>query len=345
MATNTETNTEDIILVQREEGTTPQVTPVVNTVNPEEYGAVRFTGNPATQRARNWIFTLNNYADSDVTRLAALVPSKAAYVIYGREVGESGTPHFQGYVSWVRREPFNNVRKMLGGRAHIEVAKFVAKAIEYCKKEGDVTEHGEPKVKKSGQRSDLEDFKDAVKKGETNCKVLREEHSDVFAKYQGFCVQYIIDNAPSIIPDLHVLSEWQQKLNGILNLEADRRKIYFVVDEVGNSGKSWFAKYYEWQHPEDTQVIQPGKRTDMAYMLEMTSRVIFLDCPRAKQGDFIQYDILEQIKDGTVSSYKYQCVNKKFAKKVHVVVLMNQEPDMTKLSADRYEIIHAQKPE
>jgi hypothetical protein len=46
---------------------------------------------------------------------------------------------------------------------------------------------------------------------------------------------------------------------------------------------------------------------------------------------------LEELKNGYVFSPKYESKNKSFPTP-HVVVLMNETPDRSKLSADRYSI-------
>uniref|UniRef100_UPI00404810C6 hypothetical protein n=1 Tax=Yoonia sp. TaxID=2212373 RepID=UPI00404810C6 len=64
---------------------------------------------------------------------------------------------------------------------------------------------------------------------------------------------------------------------------------------------------------------------------------LFLDCTR-KQVEYMPYTFLEELKDGLVMCSKYESCIKKYAA-VHVVCLMNQMPDSTALSADRYNII------
>jgi len=297
---------------------------------------------PQTQsRARNWVFTLNNWTQPDVDRITALVPGEAKYIIFGRESGANGTPHLQGFIQFQNSNRFNRARQLLGEQCHIEVAKSIYNAIEYCKKEEDYEEHGEAPTKTAqGKRTDIDEFKDAVKNGMLSMKELREHHSEVLAKYTGWCNQYVVDNTPPQEVQFFPLFPWQQTLYATLALPASRREIIFIVDHTGNKGKSWFARYYHFLHPETTQILQPGKRNDMAFILETTTRVLFMDAPRAKQGEYLQYDFLEQIKDGMVSSYKYTCITKLFPEIVHVVVLMNEEPDMTKLSQDRYVIVN-----
>jgi hypothetical protein len=283
----------------------------------------------------NWVFTLNNYTDEDVERLNDL-GDQVKYLIAGKEVGEAGTPHLQGFVSFARRVTMRKCKDVLGGNPHVESARQVDNAIEYCKKDGDYFEIGQ--FRRAGSRSDLDAFKADVKNGMLSLKEIRENHSKVYAKYQRFCVEYIQDNYETPPLEMHQLRQWQQDLNVILNREPENRVINFLVDEVGNTGKSWFAHYYKSLH-EKVQILLPGKKADMAYVLESGIRVLFIDAPRSKQGEYLQYDFLEEVKNGYVFCAKYESRFKTFGK-VHVVVLMNELPDMTKLSNDRYNIIH-----
>lgn len=76
----------------------------------------------------------------------------------------------------------------------------------------------------------------------------------------------------------------------------------------------------------------------MAYALDLSTTVLFVDAPRSKQGEYIQYDFLEEAKNGYVFSPKYES-RMKILPKMHVCVFMNERPDMHKLSQDRYHII------
>lgn len=159
----------------------------------------------------------------------------------------------------------------------------------------------------------------------------------MYAKYTRFCLEYIQDHYPAKELPKHPLREWQQRLNEDLNRVPDDRTITFLVDLMGNSGKTWFAHYYASLH-DNVQVMLPARKMDMAYALDSTIRVLFVDAPRSKQGEYIQYDFLEDVKNGYVFSTKYESRLKTLGK-VHVVVSMNEMPDLTKLSSDRYNII------
>jgi hypothetical protein len=286
-------------------------------------------------RAKHWAFTLNNYTDEDVTRLSVL-PNGAVYICFGRETGENGTPHLQGHVTFLAKVVFNVVRLFVGERAHLEVARNCNASIQYCKKDGDFIEVGTLPAG-SGSRNDLASFKEAVKSGMIALCDIRENHSDVYGRMPRFCLEYIADHTPLPDMDMFPLREWQQELNNYLIHQPDRREIVFLVDRVGNTGKSWFCHYYARLH-DNSQVLLPGKKADMAYALRCDIRVLFIDAPRSKQSDFLQYDFFEDVKNGYVFSTKYES-RIKYLQKCHVVICMNEQPDLTKLSADRYKII------
>lgn len=64
------------------------------------------------------------------------------YIIYGMECGAEGTPHLQGVICFQEAKTETSVRKLLPG-CHIEIARALPAAIEYCKKEGLFYERGE----------------------------------------------------------------------------------------------------------------------------------------------------------------------------------------------------------
>lgn len=290
-------------------------------------------------RAKHWSFTLNNFTPEDVDRLS--VPSAdIEYLIFGRETGASGTPHLQGTVCFRSRKRLQQVIAMIG-QAHCTVTRFLSRSIVYCKKEGDFTEIGvEPQEQQSKRKerenSEIEEFKDTVKEGTLDMTTLREMHSTVCAQFPKFVNQYIDDHRPRPVSETHPLRPWQQELNNKIRLAPSSREIIFIVDAAGNQGKSWFARYFCDLH-ETAQIIIPGKKADMALVVRQDATVFFFDCPRSKQGDFIQYDFLEELKNGYIFSPKYESKIKRLAVP-HVVVLMNEAPVMDKLSSDRYSV-------
>lgn len=298
---------------------------------------------PQTTRGRHWCFTLNNYTEDDIQRLSNL-GTDIDYIIFAKEVGSvDGTPHLQGFVTFPRKLRFSSVRVLLSQRAHIELAKNVPASIQYCRKAetaaSDIFEFGEAPVKKQGERVDINKFKEAVKGGLRKPSEIREAFSEVYAKYPRFCKEYVMDQFKIEI-EYHPLRIWQAELNHMLLLEPDRRKVIFVVDFVGDTGKSWFCDYYCSIH-DNAQILMPAKLADMIYVLEQHIRVLFLDCPRSLSAEVMEYvyGFIENVKNGRILNTKYESCMKRL-NKLHVVVLMNETPNMSKLSQDRYHLIN-----
>lgn len=91
-------------------------------------------------RSRAWCFTLNNYTPDEERIVHEL---ECTYLVCGREVGELGTPHLQGYVYFKNARFDNGVRSILR-RAHWEVARSDHETNRtYCTKGGDYFETGQ----------------------------------------------------------------------------------------------------------------------------------------------------------------------------------------------------------
>lgn len=92
------------------------------------------------------------------------------------------------------------------------------------------------------------------------------------------------------------------------------------------------------KHSDKTQVLSIGKRDDIAHVIDVSKSVFFFNVPRGGM-EFFQYTILEQLKDRMVFSPKYNSKMKFLHKTPHVLVFCNEEPDLTKMSEDRYHIV------
>lgn len=103
------------------------------------------------QFVRNFCFTLNNYTQEEEDDIKKI---HHEYIIYGKEIGEEGTPHLQGYIELTKKMRFSSVKKLMP-RAHIEARRGTQQqAIDYCKKEGNFIELGI--CKNQGHRTDLD---------------------------------------------------------------------------------------------------------------------------------------------------------------------------------------------
>jgi len=90
--------------------------------------------------AKRWCFTWNNYPDGAVSSIVPVLKALGAFII-GREVGEGGTPHLQGYVEFSSKKRALSVGLPKG--IHWEKAKGSrAQNIAYCSKDGDYVHDG-----------------------------------------------------------------------------------------------------------------------------------------------------------------------------------------------------------
>lgn len=92
--------------------------------------------------AIKWCFTYNNYSNDDYLKLINnLEPIVLAYVI-GKEVGENGTPHLQGYCKFKKRFRLTALKK-INEKIHWEKCKGSEEQnITYCTKDGDYVVKG-----------------------------------------------------------------------------------------------------------------------------------------------------------------------------------------------------------
>lgn len=109
-------------------------------------------------KSRSWCFTINNYTDAEYK---AILDIEYRYVCVGKEVGESGTPHLQGYIELPGPVRLSAVKALVGDRAHLEQRRGTPEeASKYCKKDGDFFEDGI--LPKQGRRTDLESVATAI---------------------------------------------------------------------------------------------------------------------------------------------------------------------------------------
>lgn len=98
---------------------------------------------PSNIKRKGYCFTLNNYTDEEYSGICRRLRDTTQYFIVGKEVGDQGTPHLQGYCYFSVPNSFVQAKDQLSGRVHLEVAKGSgANNRVYCSKGEDFVEHG-----------------------------------------------------------------------------------------------------------------------------------------------------------------------------------------------------------
>lgn len=292
---------------------------------------------------RRFCFTWNNWpSDADVRLRRLAADPRVRYLIFGREVApETGTPHLQGFVIYTGPTTFHAVKGDVDRSIHVEAAR--ASSIvnrDYCMKDGNYEEFGDLEGSQ-GKRSDWDEYKQWVTdlgRLPTRREVM-VQWTKLYARYP----KAVMDIAAAILPHPVICSGtprlgWQTRIEGICRGEPNPRKIHFVVDSVGNGGKTWMTRYLMSTMPDEVQVFRIGKRDDLAHSIDVSKKIFLFDVPR-EQMIYLQYSILESIKDQLIFSPKYDSTLKIIAHATVVIVFCNEAPDLTVLSVDRYSVI------
>lgn len=203
-----------------------------------------------------WVFTVNNYCKKDVRTLKYLAEAKGnsvAYMIFGKEKGEKGTPHLQGYVHYQTRKRFSTVKKMLdlSTKPHLEALRGTPQqASDYCKKESDYWEHGElPEDAGQGKRNDLMEIKHKIDGGDTVDSLGRDDdHFGSYVRYARNLSRYEDSLAGPRTFKSQVVVFYGDP-GTFKSFSANRFKdSYEVVRPSGKNQPVWFDGYIPREH-------------------------------------------------------------------------------------------------
>lgn len=288
-------------------------------------------------RSRAYSFTIHNFNEE----AEALLQSNyfnCQYLVYGYEVGgETQRPHLQGYVYFANARSFDSVRKELTklGSPHLEQAKGDPNQnYDYCSKDGNYLELGvRPKSQKEKGASSEERWEHvrlAALEGRFN-----DIPADLYIRYHGAIHKIYAERVKPVPTNLiSELRPWQQVLADELAQPPHDRKVIWYVDTIGHTGKSRMADYIVWRL--GGFAIPNGKSVDLAYALPDNPRIVVFDLVR-KMEDHVNYGFMEAVKNGTVFSPKFHSQVKYFPQP-HVVIFSNFQPDLSALSADRWDV-------
>lgn len=120
--------------------------------------------------AKTWCFTLNNPSDDDLRIFQSWVPEVTRLVVT-REIGESGTPHFQGALTSKTAHRLSYWKKM-HPKVHWEIAR--ARDPHLYPKKHDSEPLLDVDNRAQGARSDLEEMKAAILDGASKEELLTE---------------------------------------------------------------------------------------------------------------------------------------------------------------------------
>lgn len=160
---------------------------------------------PSAQ-SKYYVFTINNHTVEEEKGLSSLYlpDGPVTYVTFGREVGESGTPHLQGYIELRRKTRLRGVKALPGlSRAHLEIRRGSAdEARIYCHKDGDFVQYGVIS-KGPGQRKDLLQVQRKLDEGVPMVDIA-QEHFGSYVRYHKSFEEYRNLRLPKLARDVEV---------------------------------------------------------------------------------------------------------------------------------------------
>ncbi len=305
--------------------------------------------------ARRWCVTVNNYDDDDLERIKSFCTSeRCQYAVFGKEIGENGTRHIQGFLHMRKKVRMTTLKKNVCKTGHYETAKGSDDDNQkYCSKEGEVFhEVGTPAPKHGTNTSYVNaiDLSKRLADGESLIGLLKQEHYAVAYLRHAKCIEDIVDATKrdtgkarfeSNYLNLNlVMYEWQVQLyNLLVNNEPSDRYIYWYVDYYGCAGKSTFVNYFLARHP--SRCFFGGKISDLSYAYNY-EKYVFFDLSRSGFCEYLM-GFMEQLKNGRIFSSKYKSSDKFFSPP-HVVVFSNKLPLDDSFSSDRLRIKNISDP-
>jgi len=224
--------------------------------------------------ARHWVFTLNNYTDADVSKLECYGEAlgggdstrQPCYLVYGFELSESGTPHLQGYVAFLKRLSLRSVKAVVSSRAHCEVARGTPEeASIYCKKSGTFKEYGCLPCGR-GRKSSLGELAARIRSGATE-EAIELEFPAEFIRYRSNILAQLRARAPARSEPPNVIILWGRTGTGKSRSVYDFHELSTIYK---HDGGSWFDGY-------EGHIIAlfddySGSEFKLAYLLKLLDR-------------------------------------------------------------------------
>lgn len=195
--------------------------------------------------SRGYCWTLNNYTQEEVDNLKTwgqkeVDSEKVKYLIAGEEIGdEKKTPHLQGFIYYKNKKKAIDVKKDIGKRAHIEVAKGTPQqAANYCKKDGKFWEIGLVPIK--GKRTDIDNIREGLKKGKTLKEISNECKSLQSLRFANEWLKYNDNGTRENIDVTWIFGKSNSGKTFMVNEYVDHEDTYIKSSSTGR----WWDGYY-----------------------------------------------------------------------------------------------------
>jgi len=247
----------------------------------------------------NWCYTWNNYDETILDLWLDTLKNKCKKWIYGKEVGENGTPHLQGYIELKTKGRPIELFRNISNKIHWEKAGGdLASNSIYCMKEGNFIDNYNAEYC----------FKPQV-------------IPDPFGGNPPMEWQQKVIDLIKNTPDERTINwYWSDK------------------GKVGKSAlQKWIKMNYFEVATKITGGVKDGCHLIAKRIEEKRiTKIVMFNFSRSREGR-LSYELLETIKDGYFASSKYEG-GEVLIPSPHVLCFANFAPDEKELSEDRWVI-------
>jgi len=168
--------------------------------------------------SKTWEIRISNYTDQDITWLNT-IKDEISRMVISKEVGELGTPHLQGKITFRRKYRLTALKK-LHKSAHWDETKANADSLYAMKVDSEVIFN--VNNTKQGQRNDIHEYVEAIKAGKRDRELI-DEFPAQFAKIQRTDkMRLIIDKeATRAFRNVEVIVHWGKTGTGKTRIPYD----------------------------------------------------------------------------------------------------------------------------
>lgn len=269
-------------------------------------GSAKNGNNKRSSCAKHWAFTLFNFKETDID---VIVGSKfIEFYAFQEEIcPTTNNLHLQGFISFKKKCRYRESDSQIQGCEFSSRPNWsITRSIEHLD------------------------------------KYVRKAKTSTGRRWSN----YEIPEEPECL-SREELYPWQINLLELLEINPPpKRTIYWRYCLTGGSGKSEFARFLIIKY---NALMVSGSATDMKHAVvkylekqerpnPIFPRILILDIPRSRQAS-IDYAGIEELKNGTFYSSKYEGEMVVFPRRPHVVVFANREPRSGDMSIDKWDIV------
>lgn len=130
---------------------------------------------------------------------------------------------------------------------------------------------------------------------------------------------------------------WQLDIMEEIKREPDDRTIHWYWEPNGKVGKTSLFKYLIHKH---NALVMQGNAKDVYYYLSQNktkANIIIMNIPRY-QLEWVNYGMIENLKDGVIISGKYESCQF-IINNPHIFIFANKPPESDMMSKDRWNVV------